>query len=311
MVVQKKELTPQEEIALIQKKLGHAVSKEKAVKYWLDMGEPLLHTALGSPTHGLPYGKVISLTGFESHGKTAVALEIAAAAQKDGADVAWVDPEDSFDEKWVGKRGLDPAKVALFKTELIEIKNKKGEVTDMRLKTAQELCAEAEEWVKLKHRQRPDGRIFVGVDSVTAFLVEDEEVAGIENQNMRTKTSLAQFMGQLLRRWTGIAAASNAMFLLINQVRIAPGVRFGDPEYSPGGHALLFYASSIARVRRAGGGRILEGDARVGMQGVITNRKNKVGEGSQEGHKVGFKVWWNKPGMQFLDAKKIQKEEAV
>jgi recombination protein RecA len=314
------ELTPQEELALIRKNLGHKIANEQPVKYWLDTGEPLLNATLGSPKLGIPYGKIIGLSGFESHGKTALAQELAALAQKDEADIGWLDPENSWDEQWAAKRGLDPSRVVPFRSELITVKEKKQKPSakggpiatttlEERLMTAQELCAEAEAWVMMKHRKRPNGRIFLGVDSVTAFLVEDEEGGGIEDQNMRTKSSLAQFMGQLLRRWTALASSCNVMMVLINQVRIAPGVRFGDPEYSPGGKALLFYSSILARVRRGGGGRLRQGDKIIGMQGIVTNRKNKTGEGSQEGHKVGFKVYWDKPGMLFLPADKIIKEE--
>jgi len=307
--MEQRELTPQEEIVLIQRKLGHAVAKEKPVKYWLDLGEPLLHSTLGSP-EGIPYGKIIGLDGWESHGKTALAIHIAGKAQEDGADIGWIDPEDSLDAKWASKRGLDVSKVAHFKTELMDIKNKSGVVVDQRLKTAQEICEEAEAWIKLKHSKRPNGRLVVGIDSITSFLVEDESDAGIENQNMRTKSSLAQFVGQLFRRWTAVATTYNVMFIAINQIRLAPGVKFGNPEYNPGGKALHFYASVFARVRRAGGagGRLRQDGKVIGMQGIVRNVKNKSGEGSEEKNSVGFKIYWSQPGIKFLPWEKIKDE---
>lgn len=293
-------LNPEAEIALIRKKLKHFTT-EKQVKYWLDTGSPLLNSVLGSEEKGLPYGKMFELSGFESQGKTALMLKLAGMAQRDGAAVAWVDLENSWDEDWARTLGLATDEVYLFKPQIGTF----GKETEERQHTAEELLTEVEEWVKRRGNDNPDGRIFVCVDSVAAMLTEEEAAAGIQEQNMRTKVSLATFLSQLLRRWVAFVANYNVMLMFVNQLRVAPG-QWGNPEYTPGGNAIRLYASVRVRMRRKAK-RILKGGHDIGIKGTMSNWKNKAGGGSREGLRTGYKLYFNGK-IKYVEADEIKTE---
>jgi recombination protein RecA len=279
-------LTPEAEVALIKKKLKHFTTL-RPVRYWLDTGKPELNMVFGSEGKGIPYGKMIELSGFESHGKTAELYELASYAQKDGAEVGIVDLEWSWDSGWARQRGLDPDKVIVFKPEIGTF----GSETEERMTTGEEVFEEAELWMRRAHARNPEGRIFLGVDSIAAILPEEEAAAGIQEQNMRTKVSLAAFLSRLLKRWVAMAANYNVMMILVNQLRTAPGA-WGDPTYTPGGNAIRFYSAVRVRMYRKGK-KLLKGGNPVGIKGLLSNWKNKAGEGSREGLKVGYKMYYN------------------
>lgn len=279
-------LTPEAEAALIKKKLRHFTTL-RPVRYWMDTGKSELNAVFGSEEKGIPYGKMIELSGFESHGKTALMYELAAYAQKDGAEVGIVDLEWSWDAKWARQRGLDPNKVIVFRPEIGTFYNE----TEERMTTGEEVFEEAELWLRRAHARNPEGRLFLGVDSIAAILPEEEAAAGIQEQNMRTKVSLASFLSRLLKRWVAMAANYNVMMPLVNQLRTAPGA-WGDPTYTPGGNAIRFYSAVRVRMRRKGK-KLLKGGKPVGIKGILANWKNKAGEGSREGLTVGFKLYYD------------------
>lgn len=279
-------LSPAEEVKAIQEALGH-VAEETRVRDWLDTGFPELNRVFGSEASGIPYGKIVELSGFESHGKTALTLMLAGLAQKDGAHVGWLDLENSFDPAWASLRGLDPDQTYLFES----IVGTFGKEKAPRLIAAQELCEQVEMWILRKHAQDQNCKLFLGVDSVAALLTEDELNSGLSGANMRTNVSQAAFLSRLLRKWVAYAKAYNVTMIFINQIRVKPGVMFGNPEYTTGGNALPFYASIRVRMRRVKGGKIEDAAKRtVGVRGTLTNHKNKAGGGSQPDAKIGFKM---------------------
>lgn len=277
----------QKEVESIRKKLKH-VTFHREVKDWLNTGSLLLNGALGSKEKGVPYGKMVELFGPESQGKTLIATLLAGLAQGDGADVGWVDLENSFDNRWANRQGLDAERVALFQVQV----GKFGKEREERLQTAQELLEEVEYWMALKQKQNPKAKICVVVDSVAALLVEEEAEAGLTHQNMRTNAALSQFLSKMLRRWVALALNRNALIIFINQVRTNPGQMFGNPETTPGGKALKLYASIRCRVRRVKNGRLLKNGKIIGLKSIIQNVKNKAGEGSIEGADCGFKCFF-------------------
>lgn len=226
-------LTPEQELELIQKELGHLTLDNLPV-FWLNTGSPKLNSVLGSKDMGLPYGKVYELFGLESNGKTLLSLFLAGKAQRDGAIVAWVDFESSFDDAWAKKQGLDPTLVRKFRLKIgrfpTAVKTQFGTKIvvskEPRLQTAQELCKEVETWMKYQYGIGVQ-KLYICVDSVTAMLVEEEDRAGLTNQNMKTGVALATFLSKLLRRWVGYSLNYNAMIVFINQLRMAPGKKFG------------------------------------------------------------------------------------
>jgi recombination protein RecA len=296
-----KQLSPADEASAIQKALG-LLTFELQPRKWLDTGSRRLNAVLGSEEKGIGYGKMIELFGPESNGKTLLALLLAGLAQEDGAPVAWVDFENSFDADWAKTQGVDPDKMYHFFPKIIQ-KSKKEKP---RLQTAEELCDEVEMWMVRRH-DAGEEKMFVFVDSVTAMLVEEELEAGNQDANMRTKVALASFLSRLLRRWVALSQVYSAGMLFINQLREAPG-GWGNPERTPGGKALKFYCSIRARVQRVKNGKLLHNGKMVGLRAIIRNLKNKAGEGSVEGCDVGFKALFRSNDWRFVDAAKLKKD---
>lgn len=296
-----RKLTPAEEVALIRKGLGHFTEKPEA-KYWLNTGSPLFNGVFGSGTKGIPYGKLMELSGPESHGKTALALEIMSLMQKDGALTAWGDLEGSWDPEWARRRGVNPDSVYLFSNDLM--KDGKG----LRIMSAQEHFAELEDWMFRKHAENKHARMFIAEDSIAALETLGQVEGGAKGQNMRTRTDLSVFLSDSLKRWVGLCANYNATVLFINQIRMKPGVAFGDPQYTPGGNALRHYCSVRVTMRRTKGGKILKNAKIIGLQGTLTNKKNKVGGGSVEGNKIAFKMLFDGK-TKFLPAEALKRDE--
>jgi recombination protein RecA len=294
------QLTPEQEIALIKKKLK-IFTTAKPVKYWLDTGNPLLNGVFGSRENGIPYGKIFEISGNESNGKTAQMLKIMAMAQKDGAKVGLIDLEDSWDAEWARALGVNPEEVYIFRAEIGIIGDEKEE----RITTGQEIFAVAQKWMANMSEKYPGGRIVLGIDSVAAILTEEEEAAGIQEQNMRTLVSTSAFLSRLLRRWVAIAANRNAMMIFINQIRMTPG-GWGNPETTPGGRALKHYAAIRVRMSRKGK-KILKQGKPVGIKGTMSNWKNKAGGGSREGLQAGYKIYF-KGKIKIVEAEEIKSE---
>ena len=299
---------PLKDIARIRKKLRHFVLEPVPPK-WLDAGSPGLNAVLGSETHGVPYGKILELYGPASHGKTMLAMYLARQAQQAGSPLVWMDFENSFDDAWASSQGIDTAATYRLGIEAGRFGKSTG---DPRLQTAEELFREAEELVVMFRRRDPESAPLVVVDSVAAILPGYEAEAGIDGQNMKTKLSLASFLGSLLRRWTALCQTHGVLMLLVNQVREKPGLVFGSPEYTPGGRALPFYASIRAEVRRVKGGRLLRLGRVVGLRGRIRNVKNKAGAGSVEGCEIGYMAKFGiEDGWKFPEVKEVGKDDAA
>lgn len=292
----------------IRAKLGHLTLEWEPVEF-MDTGFPDLNEVLGHPTKGLEFGRLMEIAGWESQGKTALALSLTALAQQQGAAIVWADFENSFDAEWAKTRQMkveidsEGKVIGPDEFELIQpyVGNFEKEKLP-RLSTAQELCAEVEAVLALKHKKFK--KITLVVDSIPAMLSEGEAEAGLEGQNLRTNMDLPLFLGKLLRRWIGLAQSYNVMMIFINQLRNKPDPY--NPVYTPGGNATRFYCHARVRIRRAKGGFIKKKGKNVGIQGIIENYKNK--SGSPERAKVGFKLYFKGP-MEFLAADKLEKED--
>lgn len=287
---------PLSEIDRIKKALG-AVWLPKTIENWLNTGHAMLNRVFGSEVHGIPYGKLIEVSGFPSHGKTALVLELMRYAQIDGAYCIWIDLENSWDPKWARTRGVDPDRVTVLSQSVDE---KTGELV-----TIEKLCALAEKAVRMYHRRHPGKKVFIAADSVTAMMTEMESEAGLD-ANMRVNLSLAMFLSKLTRRWNAFAITHNALIVFINQLRTRPG-GYGDPNYTTGGNALPFYCAIRVSVRRSKGGRVMQAGRQIGIQGIMKNIKNKAGEESLEGAKIGFKIFFAKDSKYFSE-KELKRE---
>lgn len=341
-------MSANKELMAIRKGLAHVAMKWQP-SLWLDLkkfiGDDMgtrVNTVLGHTERGLPYGRIWELSGWESNGKTAVALTLAACAQHDGAHVIWGDVENSFEPDWAIMRGIakcpkclnvpetratcttcgydkdvegsegagyDTNRLTLIQPyvgNFMTVNKKTGKLVaekEPRQSTGQELMEEVEACIKLPRKTK---KVFVCVDSAAALLTEGEEDAGISGAKMNTNMQLAMFLGRLLRRWVGLSQSHNAMIMFINQLREGP-VKFGDPTKTVGGNALRFYSHVRVRVSRVAGSKIVDKGKTLGIKGVITAKKNKTG--GNEGAVVGFRLWYYEPRIDFVDAKEVKKEE--
>ena len=296
------------------------VTFEQPPTYFLDVGD--LNVVFGDPNLGVPYGKIIELSGQSSHGKTALAIDTAAAAQEDGAGVIWVDLENSFDQPvlpntgcWYTRRGLkchagDPKQKVkpahgfyLLRPYIAVFPGEK----EPRLITGPELLQEAELLLRALIKSEAYPKYFLVIDSIAAIETDGEADQELSQRNMHTSMSVPKFMSQLMKRWVARMSSWHCIVFCINQLREKPG-GFGDPKYTPGGNAVPFYAHVRCRIRRAGGGKIRSGGKMIGIKGIITNMKNKAG--GQEGEQLGYKIYTD-GRLVCTDYKEIEKRDKV
>ena len=209
-------------------------------------GSLSLDVALG--IGGLPRGRVVEIYGPESSGKTTLALQVVAEAQKAGGAAAFVDAEHALDPGYAGKLGVDIDELLVSQPDTGE---QALEITDMLVRS---------------------GAVdVVVVDSVAALTPKAEIEGDMGDSHMGLQ---ARLMSQALRKLTGNIKRSNTMVIFINQIRMKIGVMFGNPETTTGGNALKFYASVRLDIRRIGA--IKKGDEIVGNETRVKVVKNKV-----------------------------------
>jgi recombination protein RecA len=191
---------------------------------------------------------VIEIFGPESSGKTTLALQVIAEAQKTGGMAAFVDAEHALDAKYAQKLGVDLENLLVSQPD-------NGE--------------QALEIVELLIRSNSVD--VVVVDSVAALVPKAE----IEGEMGEAQMGLqARLMSQALRKLTGVVSKSKTTLVFINQLREKIGVMFGNPETTTGGRALKFYASVRIDIRRIAS--IKDGDQVVGGRTRVKVVKNKV-----------------------------------
>jgi recombination protein RecA len=197
---------------------------------------------------GMPRGRVVEIFGPESSGKTTLALQVIAQAQKLGGMAAFVDAEHALDAAYAKKLGVD---------------------IDNLLVSQPDNGEQALEIVELLIRS--NGVDVVVVDSVAALVPRAE----IEGEMGEAQMGLqARLMSQALRKLTGAVSKSKTCLIFINQLREKIGVMFGNPETTTGGRALKFYASVRIDIRRVAS--IKDGDVVVGGRTRVKVVKNKV-----------------------------------
>lgn len=299
----------------INKALGYK-TLAKPPKWWLDTGYRRLNGVFGSKELGLSSGKIYLLAGKETSGKSVLAAFLAGIGQnKYHALVGWVDGEESWDDAHVRRQRLHPSKVELFYPlygTFGASKKKKGKAKKKAMKLeevepAENLFERVEIWMKLMRRKHKNKcRLILVVDSTNAFSPREEQDAGFTDQNMRTRTSPAVFLNTLTKRLGPLAVHTNAIVILISQLRTNPSKMFGNPDYIPGGGGMKYFPSSIVWMRRVKDGEIKQSGVQVGVKGLISNTKNKVGGGSKERRKAGYMAYFFKPKWKFTSADEIK-----
>ena len=205
-----------------------------------------LDIALG--VGGLPRGRVVEIYGPESSGKTTLALQVIACAQRDGGTCAFVDAEHALDITYARKLGVRIEDLLIAQPD-------NGE---QALEIAETLV-------------RSGAIDVLVVDSVAALVPRAE----IEGEMGEPQMGLqARLMSQALRKLTGTISRSQTIMVFINHIRMKIGVMFGNPETTTGGNALKFYASVRLDIRRVG--QIKKDEAVVGSRTRVRVVKNKV-----------------------------------
>jgi len=197
---------------------------------------------------GVPRGRVIEVFGPESSGKTTLALQVIAQAQKLGGVAAFVDAEHALDAQYAKQLGVD---------------------LDNLLVSQPDNGEQALEIVEVLIRS--NGVDVVVVDSVAALVPRAEIEGEMGDAQMGLQ---ARLMSQALRKLTGVVSKSKTCLIFINQLREKIGVMFGNPETTTGGRALKFYSSVRIDIRRIGA--IKDGDATIGGRTRVKIVKNKV-----------------------------------
>jgi len=205
-----------------------------------------LDLALG--VGGLPRGRVVEVYGPESSGKTTVALHVVAEAQRAGGVAAFIDAEHALDPVYARKLGVDIDQLYVSQPDTGE--------------QALEIC---------EALVRSGAIDIVVIDSVAA-LVPRAEIDGEMGDSFVGLQ--ARLMSQALRKLTGIVNKTNCTCIFINQLREKVGVMYGNPETTPGGRALKFYASVRIDIRR--GEQLKDGSTVVGNRTKAKIVKNKV-----------------------------------
>jgi len=205
-----------------------------------------LDAALG--VGGIPRGRIVEIYGPESSGKTTVALHIVAEAQKAGGIAAFVDAEHALDPVYAKKLGVN----------IDELYVSQPDTGEQALEIAEALV-------------RSGALDVVVIDSVAA-LVPKAEIDGEMGDSFVGLQ--ARLMSQALRKLAGIINKTGCVAVFINQLREKVGVMYGNPETTPGGRALKFYASVRLDVRR--GEQLKNGTAIVGNHTKVKVVKNKV-----------------------------------
>ncbi|OUW49271.1 MAG: recombinase RecA, partial [Candidatus Pelagibacter sp. TMED196] len=212
----------------------------------ISTGSLSLDLALG--IGGLPKGRVIEIYGPESSGKTTLALQVVAEAQKKGGICGFVDAEHALDPVYAKKLGVKTDELLISQPDTGE---QALEIADTLIKS---------------------GSLSVMVvDSVAALTPKAELEGEMGDHHVGLQSRL---MSQALRKLTGSIAKSNTMVIFINQIRMKIGVMFGNPETTSGGNALKFYSSVRMDIRRIGA--IKDKDQIIGNSTRVKVVKNKV-----------------------------------
>lgn len=226
-------------------RLGDADNTAKDVSV-ISTGSLGLDIALG--IGGLPRGRVVEIYGPESSGKTTLALQVIANAQRDGGLAAFIDAEHALDTGYAGKLGVT--------------------VDDLLLSQPDD----GEQALEIVDSLVRSGAVDVVVIDSVAALTPRAELEG--DMGASLPGLQARLMSQALRKLTGTINTSGTLVVFINQLRMKIGVMFGNPETTTGGNALKFYSSVRLDIRRTGA--IKRGDEIIGNETKVKVAKNKM-----------------------------------
>jgi recombination protein RecA len=197
---------------------------------------------------GFPRGRIVEIFGPESSGKTTIALQVVAEAQKVGGMAAYIDVEHALDPAYAKKLGVDVDNLLVSQPDY------------------------GEQALEITNALITSGSIDVLVVDSVAALVPKAELDGEMGDSFMGVH--ARLMSQAMRKLTGIVSKSNTCLIFINQIREKIGVMFGNPETTTGGRALKFYSSIRVDIRRIAA--IKDGETVTGNRTKVKVVKNKL-----------------------------------
>lgn len=204
---------------------------------------------------GFPEGRIIEIYGPEASGKTSIALNAIANVQREGGNAVFVDAEQALDTNYASILGVNVEELVLAQVSVAE--------------DALQMCAD------LAKSGTTD---LIVVDSVAALVPRQEAEGDMDKQQVGL---MARVMSKALRVLTPICAKNGVTIIFLNQIREKVGVMFGNPETTPGGKALKFFASQRIEIRRKG--QETEGKEIIGTVVRMKMVKNKVAAPFKEG----------------------------
>lgn len=249
--VKDKDKALEQVLAEIEKQFGKGAIMKLGAQEHMEIdvtssGSLALDVALG--VGGYPKGRIIEIYGPESSGKTTFALQAIAEVQKEGGRAAFIDAEHALDPVYAKNLGVDINELLLSQPDTGE--------------QALEIC---------EALVRSEAVNIIVVDSVAALVPKAEIEGDMGDAHVGLQ---ARLMSQALRKLSGTINKTKTTAIFINQLREKVGVMFGNPETTPGGRALKFYATIRLDVRR--GEQIKVGDQILGNKTNIKVVKNKV-----------------------------------
>lgn len=206
---------------------------------------------------GFPVGRIVELFGPESSGKTSIALNAIADVQRKGGNALFIDAEQALDPSYARVLGVDTDKLGL--TQLI--------IAEQVMYTIQEMI-------------KSDTVDLIVVDSIASLVPQAE----YDEPEKVTMALLARILSKHLRIIAKLANDHRCTVILLNQIRDKVGVMFGNPEETPGGRALKFYASQRIRISRVG--QYKEGNEILGTEVQFRIVKNKIAPPFQSGKTI-------------------------
>jgi len=267
----------------IEKKFGKgAVMPLKSAEHIkveaIHTGSYALDRAIG--VGGIPKGRITEIFGPESSGKTTLALHVIAEAQKQGGIAVFIDAEHALDPKYAEKIGVDVENLYISQPDYGE----------QALEIAETLI-------------RSGAVDIVVIDSVAALVPKDELEGNIGDAHVGKQ---ARLMSQALRKLKGEVNKSKTALVFINQIREKIGVMFGNPETTPGGRALKFFADLRLDIRRIG--EVKEGGEKKGNRVRVRVVKNKLAPPFQEAE---FEIYYGEGICKLCDIIEVATELGI
>jgi recombination protein RecA len=243
------------------------VEHDFGVKTWLSTGFAPLDEALSGKLAGggMPCGRIVEIFGPSSCGKTAIATKVMASAQQAGGFAIFMDHERSFEPVLAEQLGLNLERGSFF--------HEVPETFEASVTLALKICKAARERKVIE----PNAPIALVFDSLAAMVPQSKMAKEIDEQGMNDSLALAKATSSVFPALAVFAEKFNILVLVLNQMRLKPGIAYGDPTTTPGGEAPRYYASIRLQL---GAKKIMDGDGSdkemVGQEITAKCIKNKV-----------------------------------